>query len=156
MRETAGSYRVRLNGYNYDELYQYAETLRDSLLTHRRVRDVQINSSFSWYKNDYRELHFDLQRGRLPEADLTPSELYAAMKNVFSRELSCGTIRAEEGKYEAIKLSSAKATEYDNWQLQQLAFRSGNKEFKLHSLADIGIASQDRRASCRERVSPRV
>lgn len=142
VRETAGSYRVRLYGYNYDRLYQYAETLRDSLMTYRRVRDVEINSSFSWYKSDYRELHFDLLHDNVAEADLTPSELFVAMKNIFSRDLYCGSFHTDDGKYEAISLSSSKATEYDSWQLQQSALKSGSKEFKLHHLADIGIMPQ--------------
>ena len=142
VRESAGSYRVRLTGYNYDELYQYTEALRDSLLAHRRVKEVIINSSFSWYKNDYRELHFNLREGRLAESDLTPMELYASMRNVFARNLSCGTVRAADGSYENVRLTSSRAGEYDNWQLQQQPFRSGGKEFKLHSLADIGIYQQ--------------
>ncbi len=142
VRESAGSYRVRLTGYNYDELYRYAEALRDSLLTHRRVKEVIINSSFSWYKDDYRELHFNLHEGRLAESDLTPMELYASMRNVFARNLSCGTVRAADGSYENVRLTSSRASEYDNWQLQQQPFRSGGKEFKLHSLADIGIYQQ--------------
>ena len=142
VRESAGSYRVRLTGYNYDELYQYTEALRDSLLAHRRVKEVIINSSFSWYKNDYRELHFNLREGRLAESDLTPMELYASMRNVFARNLSCGTVRAADGSYENVRLTSSRAREYDNWQLQQQPFRSGGKEFKLNSLADIGIYQQ--------------
>lgn len=142
VRESAGSYRVRLTGYNYDELYEYAEALRDSLLTHRRVREVLIGSNFKWYKDDYRELHFKLREGRLAEADLTPMELYASMRNVFARDLSCGTIRSVNGGYEHIRLSSSKAHDYDNWQLQQQPLRSEDKEFKLYSLADIGIYQQ--------------
>lgn len=142
VRESAGSYRVRLTGYNYDELYGYAEALRDSLLTHRRVREVLISSNFKWYKDDYRELHFKLRDGRLAEANLTPMELYAAMRNVFARDLSCGTVRSATGGYEHIRLSSSKARDYDNWQLQQQTLLSGGKEFKLYPLADIGIYQQ--------------
>ena len=142
VRESAGSYRVRLTGYNYDELYEYTEALRDSLLTHRRVKEVIINSSFTWYKEDYRELHFNLLDGRLAEMNITPMELYASMQNVFSRDLSCGSVRSADGGYENIRLSSSRAKEYDNWHLQQQALRSGNKEFKLYSLADIGIYQQ--------------
>ena len=142
VQESAGSYRVRLTGYNYDELYLYAEALRDSLLTHRRVKEVIINSSFTWYKEDYRELHFDLREGRLAETNLTPTELYGAMRNVFARDLSCGTVRSANGGYENVRLTSSKAQAYDSWQLQQLALRSGDKEFKLHSLADIGFYQQ--------------
>ena len=142
VQESAGSYRVRLTGYNYDELYEYAEALRDSLLSHRRVREVIINSAFTWYKEDYRELHFNLLEGRLAEVNLTPMELYASMQNVFARDLSCGTVRSADGGYENVRLSSSRAREYDNWQLQQQTLRSGEKEFKLYSLADIGIYQQ--------------
>ncbi len=142
VRESAGSYRVRLTGYNYDELYEYAEALRDSLLSHRRVKEVIINSSFTWYKNDYRELHFDLREGRLAEVGVTPMELYRSMRGVFARDLSCGTVRSVDGGYENIRLSSARAKEYDNWHLQQQALRVDEKEFKLHSLADISIYRQ--------------
>lgn len=142
VRESAGSYRVRLTGYNYDELYEYAEALRDTLLEHRRVKEVIINSAFTWFKDDYRELHFNLYHGRLAEADLTPMELYASMRHLFARDLSCGSIRIADSGYENVRLSSAKAREYDSWQLKQTALQSGGKEFKLYSLADIGIYQQ--------------
>ena len=142
VRESAGSYRVRLTGYNYDELYEYAEALRDSLLSHRRVKEVIINSSFNWYKNDYRELHFDLHEERLAETNLSPMELYESMRIVFARDLSCGTVRSANSGYENVRLTSSKANEYDSWQLQQLTLQTGHKEFKLHALADIGIYQQ--------------
>lgn len=33
VRESAGSYRIRMYGYNYDELYEWAEKLKAKLLT---------------------------------------------------------------------------------------------------------------------------
>lgn len=53
VRESAGSYRVRMYGYNYDELYSWAEKLKTKLLSHRRIKEVLINSEFSWWKDDY-------------------------------------------------------------------------------------------------------
>ena len=40
VRENAGSYRVKLTGYNYDELSDWAYRMRDTLLTHRRIKEV--------------------------------------------------------------------------------------------------------------------
>lgn len=48
VRENAGSFRIEMYGYNYDELYEWAEKLREKLLTYRRIKEVLINSEFSW------------------------------------------------------------------------------------------------------------
>lgn len=142
VRETAGSYRVKLKGYNYDQLNEYAERFRDTLLTHRRVRDVQIGSQFKWYKEDYREFLFDIDTERLAEANITPMELYNSMRNIFARNIHCGTHHTTEGINENIRLSSSQANRYDTWQLSYRPLQSGDKEFKLYPLADIGITPQ--------------
>lgn len=142
VRETAGSYRVKLRGYNYDQLNEYAERFRDTLLTHRRVRDVQIGAQFKWYKEDYREFLFDIDTERLAEANLTPMELYNSMRGIFARNILCGTHRTKEGTNENIRLSSVQSDKYDTWQLSYNPLRSGDKEFKLYPLAEIGITPQ--------------
>lgn len=142
VRETAGSYRVKMRGYNYDQLCEYAETLKDTLLTHRRVRDVQIDSHFKWYKDDYREFLFDVSTRCLAEADLTPMELYNAMRGIFARDIYCGSHRSPDGTNEEIRLWSMQANKYDTWQLSYRPLRSGSKEFKLYPLAEIGITPQ--------------
>lgn len=141
VRENAGSYRVKLSGYNYDELYGYAEKLQDSLTAHRRVRDVIINSSFSWWKDDYKEFHFNVSTQKLAEANITPMALYSSMQTIFARDLSCGTVRTQDGS-ENVSLSSRQARQYDSWQMKYLPLTSGDKEFKLYSIADIGIRQQ--------------
>ena len=54
VRENAGSFRIEMYGYNYDELYEWAEKLREKLLTYRRIKEVLINSEFSWWKDVYK------------------------------------------------------------------------------------------------------
>ncbi|MBQ8593586.1 MAG: efflux RND transporter permease subunit [Bacteroidaceae bacterium] len=142
VRETAGSYRVKLKGYNYDQLNEYAEALKDTLLAHRRVRDVQIGAQFKWYKDDYREFLFDVSTERLAEVDITPMKLYNSMRGIFARDILLATHRSAEGVNEHIRLSSAQASRYDTWQLSYRPLQNGDKEFKLYSLADIGITPQ--------------
>ena len=66
MRENAGSYRVKLTGYNYDELSDWAYRMRDTLLTHRRIKEVTVASEFSFWKDDYTEFHLAIDRDMLP------------------------------------------------------------------------------------------
>ena len=60
VRESAGSFRVKLYGYNYDELSYWTEQLKEKLLLHRRIKEVTVNSEFSWWKDDYSEFYLDL------------------------------------------------------------------------------------------------
>lgn len=142
VRESAGSYKVRFKGYNYDQLIEYVAAFRDTLLTHRRVRDVQTGAYFKWYKDDYREFLFNVLSQSLAEANITPMELYNSMREIFARNIHCGTFRTTGGTYEDIRLSSALANRYDTWRLSYRPLQNGEKEFKLYSLAEIGTTPQ--------------
>ncbi len=134
--EFAGNYHVKLYGYNYDELYAWADTLKNRLLSYRRIKEVNINSDFSWYKDDYREFSFDLDKRRLAAMGLLPGELFASLNPVFSRDLWAGSTTAG-GEPENIKLSSRQSYDYDIWALQYLSQTIGNKSYKLDELAQI-------------------
>ena len=43
VRESAGSFRVKLYGYNYDELSYWTEQLKEKLLLHRRIKEVTVS-----------------------------------------------------------------------------------------------------------------
>ena len=47
VRESAGSFRVKLYGYNYDELSYWTERLKEKLLLQRRIKEVKVNSEYS-------------------------------------------------------------------------------------------------------------
>lgn len=134
--EFAGNYRVKLYGYNYDELYAWADTLKNRLLSYRRIKEVNINSDFSWYKDDYREFSFDLDKRRLASMGLLPGELFASLNPIFAKDLWAGTTTAG-GELENIMLTSRQSNDYDIWALQYLSQTIGNKSYKLDELAQI-------------------
>lgn len=92
VRENAGSFRIEMYGYNYDELYEWAEKLREKLLTYRRIKEVLINSEFSWWKDDYQEFYFNLNKSRMAQADILPIDLFASIRPVFGKDIYAGTI----------------------------------------------------------------
>lgn len=134
--EFAGNYRVKLYGYNYDELYAWADTLKNRLLNYRRIKEVNINSDFSWYKDDYREFSFNLDKRRLASMGLLPGELFASLNPIFAKDLWAGTTTAG-GELENIMLTSRQSNDYDIWALQYLSQTIGNKSYKLDELAQI-------------------
>ena len=92
VRENAGSYRVKLTGYNYDELSDWAYRMRDTLLTHRRIKEVTVASEFSHWKDDYTEFHLAIDRDRLAKYGINASQLFRAIEPTFGREINCGQI----------------------------------------------------------------
>ena len=137
VRESAGSYRVKMLGYNYDELYEWAEKLKAKLLTHRRIKEVLINSEFSWWKDDYQEFYFNLNKERMAQEGIDAQVLFSAVRPIFGKNLEIGSVAAEQGM-EKIKLSSRQSAEYDIWAMQFFPYGVGNgKHYKLSELTTV-------------------
>ncbi len=136
VKEQAGSMRVKVLGYNYDELYSLAETFKDSLLTHRRIKEVTIDSEFSWYKKDYQEYVVDLDEERMAEQDLYPQQLFRSLNPLFGRKIYAGNIPTEFGS-ENIRLYSQQSKEFDIWNLKEFPDKIGEREYKLQDIASI-------------------
>lgn len=136
VRDNAGSYQVEMYGFNYDELLVWADRFKMKLLERQRIKDIVINSEFSYYKDDYEEFSFEINKRRLIEKDIQPVELFAAIKPVFGRNIYAGQIYGESG-LEKIVLSSKQLQSYDIWNLQNIPVKVGEKEFKLSEIVAI-------------------
>lgn len=136
VRESAGSYRIIMYGYNYDELFSWAEVLKEELLTYRRIKEVLINSDFSWYKDDYMEFYFDLNKERLAQENIQPYELFASLRPVFARDMHVRSIVVDK-ETENLKLTSRQSREFDIWSMQYVPQLVRNKYYKLTELASV-------------------
>jgi len=137
VRESAGNYRVVLRGYNYDQLWSLAEQFKTILESHRRINNVNINFEFSYYKDNYDEFIFELDKKRLAEAGIVPRTLYSNIQPMFGRNISAGSLYGQSGR-ENIRLESRQATEYDVWSLNYVPGRvNAEKEYKLSEFAEL-------------------
>ncbi|MGM9759714.1 MAG: efflux RND transporter permease subunit [Parabacteroides sp.] len=136
VRENAGNYRIELTGYNYDELYGWAEQLKAELLTNRRIKEVLINSEYSWWKEDYQEFYFHLDKARMAEARLMPYALFETLRPVFGKDIYSGTV-IQEGEIEKLKLTSRQSDRYDIWHMRHIPLAANDRIYKLGELADV-------------------
>lgn len=136
IRESAGSFRVKVTGYNYDELTSLAETLRDSLLTYRRIKEVDIRSDFSYWKDDYTEFYLRVNKRRMAEEGITAAQLFSVLEPVFGSERLCGTVWVDQ-KTEQVKLASRQSATYDVWGLMNLPIELNNRIYKVSELATL-------------------
>jgi multidrug efflux pump subunit AcrB len=136
VKEQAGSSRIKLLGYNYDELKELAFDMQDTLLQHRRIKEITIDSKFSWYKNDYTEFVFDLQRERLAQANVLPTDLFHSITPLFEKSVYAGDW-LHDGRVEPIRLFARQAGELDIWNLENYPGQTGEKKYKLAGIAGI-------------------
>ena len=136
VRESAGSYRVEMYGFNYDELMYHAEIFKDTLLENRRIKDVIINSEFSSFKDDYIEYGFQLDKEQIVRKNMLPLELFTSLRSTFGRQIGAGQIIGDFGR-EQIFLRSKQSNEYDIWNLMYTLETVNNKSYKLSEMAEI-------------------
>lgn len=136
VRESAGSFRVKLYGYNYDELSYWAEQLKEKLLLHRRIKEVIINSEFSWWKDDYSEFYLDLDKQRMAKENITATQLFTALRPVFGRDIYCGNVMFDN-QSEQLKLSSLQGHKYDVWGLVNIPLVINGHSYKLADFATV-------------------
>ena len=95
VRESAGSFQVKMYGYNYDELTYWADRLKEKLLEHRRIKEVIINSEFSWWKDDYSEYYLELNKEQMAKENISAMQLFSALRPIFGRDMTTGSILYE-------------------------------------------------------------
>lgn len=134
--ENSGSYRIKMFGYNYDELEQWADTVKNRLLRHRRIKDVNIGSEFQRYKVDYSEFYLDIDRERLAKENLSVQQLFGALLPIFGRDIDAGIINSQQGQ-ERVLLHSHQSYDYDVWGLMNMLVSVGNRTIKLGDFATV-------------------
>ena len=136
VRENAGSSRINLYGYNYDDLYAEAEKLKATLLTYRRIKEVLINSEYSWWKDDYKEFYFGLNKGNMAKENISPTQLFHSLRPIFGKDVNIATIIVNN-EQEKLKLSSKQSSEYDIWNMLYQPQEAYKTPYKLATLASV-------------------
>lgn len=136
VRESAGSFRVKMFGYNYDELAYWADEMKKLLLTHRRIKEVTVNSEFSYWKDDYTEFFLQFDKERMAKENLTSEMLFSVLRPIFMQNQMVGTV-IYDNQLEYLRLSSSQSTDYDVWGLMELPFKVNGRTYKLSDLAVV-------------------
>lgn len=135
-RETSGSYMVRLSGYNYADLLVIADSVSNRLKENSRIKEVEIKPNYSWYKDDYVEYVFLLDKEALAVKGMTPSDLFYAIDPLFVKNSYCGTVWSGNSS-EQIVMTSLQANVYDLWQLENMLIFYKGMSFRLNELCTI-------------------
>ena len=136
MQESAGTHRIKMYGYNYDALAEYADTLRTRLLTNRRIAEVQVNSSFTWWKEDYTNYFFALDQEALHRAGLSSTALYSLIRPMLGRDMHVTRLWTGD-TYENVTMHAREADELDIWNVMNTPLVVGDGAVKLATLGTL-------------------
>ncbi|MCH5305008.1 MAG: efflux RND transporter permease subunit [Rikenella sp.] len=131
---------ITLRGYNYEQLYRYAQALADSLSTNPRVSDPEIMGRFDFRGSDGRtEFYLDFDFERFALYGISPVEYYRALRQqVYRSSLPSFYNR---GAMEQAVLVSSEADRFDAWHMQNDILTLGDRNVKL---ADLGSMAKRR------------
>lgn len=135
MKEEAGSYRVSMMGYNYDELIAYAEDFKKLLLSHQRIKEVLILPEITYFKDNYQEFIVKTNQEALIRNNINIWNLYSSIHPIFAKNTFVTNTLNDNGVSEAIYLRSKQSTEYDIWSLNQYSHNISERVVKLDEIS---------------------
>jgi len=126
---------ILLTGYNYDQLYKYAEQLEEKLLVNPRVEKTEITSSQSWRSNTRYEYNLQVDKNLLANLGLKYSDYTNSLfTQLYSRNLKPFYNQTES---QPVVLISSENTEYNKWDFYNLPVETPKGQKKLSQAGEI-------------------
>jgi multidrug efflux pump subunit AcrB len=134
-------FRVAMRGYNYDELEKQAVRLRERLLQHKRIQQVNINDRLEYGEGQSLEYVLELN-----EAGMALSGTSSAEVMVHAAELGMPAMPQQylalDNNFYAVMLRESGSGQYSNYSLlnQPLVLDSG-RQVRIKDFADMKLRS---------------
>ncbi|MFW5831193.1 MAG: efflux RND transporter permease subunit, partial [Prolixibacteraceae bacterium] len=126
---------ILLTGYNYDQLYGYAEQLEEKLNTYGRVEDTEITSSNSWYSDTRFEYNLQVDKERLVLENLNYSDYTGSLfTQLYNRNLQSFYNQSE---LQPVVLLSTESEDYNKWDFYNLPVNTRHGQKKLSVAGSI-------------------
>ena len=127
--------RIVLEGYNYDQLYGYANQLSEMLQRNERVKEVEISGSTGWDTRTLYEYNIDFNKQGLGLNDVEIGQFYSFLKDkVYKANLS--PVYASN-ELQPVSLVSDSYGVFNVWDLNNRPVSIGEKQFKLSSFGKV-------------------
>ncbi|MFA5667846.1 MAG: efflux RND transporter permease subunit [Balneolaceae bacterium] len=132
---SSSSYTIRLTGYSYDELYDLAREIERRLSKSRRVREIDINSSSYYSRDDFYQYELELNEEELLAKGLNRREVLSALAIDINPVNSFGRVEFEGQEMFLIGRSEAQNSYEED--LMNKVRTSSASSFNLSSIGRI-------------------
>jgi len=148
MYESTGSYRIQLFGYNFDQLYDYAEGIRRELLNKPRIKEVNIMSRNIGQKSKNREFILTPDIERLSMNNISLPLYYSMVRNAAGNEQYAGSTMMD-GTYQYIRYRAKQLAGIDRWTLYNNLLHTGDSYLKLSATGEM-VKDVEQMEICKE------
>lgn len=127
--------RIVLEGYNYDQLYQYAGLLKSKLEENERVKDVEITGSTAWSTKTLYEYYIAFNKEGLGLNEVTAGQFYSFLKDKVYKAQLPPVYSGNELR--PVSLVSDSYGHFNVWDLKNLPVAVDDRQFKLSDLGSL-------------------
>ncbi len=127
--------QIILEGYNYDQLYGYADQLKNKLQENERVKDIEISGSTVWNAKTLFEYSINFNYEGLGLNNVNVGQFYSFLKDkVYKAGLSPVYTNNE---LQPVSLVSDSYGVFNVWDLKNRPVSIDDKQFKLASFGTL-------------------
>lgn len=134
----SGGYKnssIKLEGYNYEQLYAYAQTLGIWLLDNPRIKEYDLQGSNGWRVNTLHEYNMDFKNDVLAMNGYTILEYYNELRNRIN-QTSLNPVFVE-GESHAVNLKTSNAQHAALWHFRNEPLNLNNSIIKIKDVATV-------------------
>lgn len=130
------SNRIQLTGYNYDQLYRFAQELADTVALNPRASDVEISGEVSWDgSGNATEYYLNFDSEKFAVYGLNAAQYFTALQgSLYQSDLHSVY---ENGVQQRVVLRSSEQSDFDVWRLNNDAIMFGDRAVKLSDIGSI-------------------
>jgi multidrug efflux pump subunit AcrB len=128
--------RIYLYGYNYEQLYEHAESLKERLSKNRRVKELDIRGRSNWFSAPLRHKFVaDLSEDYLNQLGYSPMSIYNLLSEKTLQTTPIGRYFLDD-QLENINLE-AETGDFDMWDLQNTPLAGDTGMIKMNTAGEI-------------------
>ena len=131
----SSNHSIRLSGYSYDELLGLAQDLERRLKKSRRVREVDINSSYYSRRDDFQQYKLRLDEEKILAQDLDRREVISTLLLDLNPLNTAGKVEFQ-GQEMYLLGRSEQQRKYENDMMQKVR-KFGDVNFSISTIGSI-------------------
>lgn len=131
-------FSITIKGFNYERLMDYCNSVKNDMLKHRRIKQVEIvTDKKMWWGGENEYYKFKINPEKLNRLKMDPRVVYYTIASIIQRES-----RGNKFRYEGIELSiEVKSSDVDKLELFDLKnmelMSMDGKPYRINELVDI-------------------
>ncbi|MCK4835287.1 MAG: efflux RND transporter permease subunit, partial [Candidatus Aminicenantes bacterium] len=136
-------YNIQVKGYHFEKLIDFSKNIKRSMLNHRRIKDVDIQTDMDfWWGGKEKYFAFKLNREKLRAYRMSPRYLFYLITSVLMERRGTQKLKFNDRELSVeIKSMDVKDLELDDILTMNLENQSGIP-FRIKDVVDIELSTQ--------------